>query len=864
MGKKAVRSTTPIETTIAATQSTTPIKTTIAGTQPFTPTKTAVEPQEQEQEDVSVEATVETRGTGSVVSDDRRIQDSLAAMGPPPPPPPVMIRAVSHVTPKTPVETRDEDAVLKAKNNNKTREIVPESKIEERDREAVAEETKQDPQQLVTEEVAKDDLTLEDASDDEVSESPADSEESEAQKVEPQVEALKTEHELQDSTPAVEEEPVVEPTHASVEESPKETLDLELEPAPEAFSPVVNHQSVEAKQGKTPPPQVQQEETNESQSGYFSFEQVAQKKSYEESEVEVAEKSFPENFANTTRSLSIVEETSEESQHSKEEILQIEVDEIKLLLVQKAEPPSSSEQQTKQKKRKKKIEPNAHRTPKPAFLEAETILDVMLVAPTAREQPVGKAMLDMAVSAQPVTHHHHQYAASQTLQPVDELQERVAAIPESKDDVPAPHVHEHYPLSYDGDDVSVLTEFVCPKSLSPRNMYHQSLAWEPIAEESSSLEEARESGSVQKTNFVEAATPRLSNTAASVPRREPVECRDPMERNPVRRERVQMESEQLELGEYDPRQPLQKDPPQFSSHRIHQEAGRGIEPAEVTSQPLVKHLRGSSASSPGQHSRQGRRLRMSVTPADPYGPRQMEAPQAISPLSVSGQNSVHHFPQSRAAPMGYVPSPYGSAGHPPIVSNVPQMQHRYITTRSGAASVASYHQNQYGDAHTVMSQQPMGYYGPPPARFSSGGSVASMPYQRTRYHPSSRSNVGFHEQHFFPNGSASVAPSIGGETIISVRTNARGNKVVKKLVKVEEEEETDAVVACFECLDIDKLCGIEFDEQYKVVEEELPPEPLTAANVARNTAMGKKVFNENNYTDPFAGRNDEASFCGLL
>jgi hypothetical protein len=71
-------------------------------------------------------------------------------------------------------------------------------------------------------------------------------------------------------------------------------------------------------------------------------------------------------------------------------------------------------------------------------------------------------------------------------------------------------------------------------------------------------------------------------------------------------------------------------------------------------------------------------------------------------------------------------------------------------------------------------------------------------------------------------------------------------------------------VKFFDKISIDKLCGIEFDEQYAVVEEELPAEPLAPANVARNSAMGKKVFNENNYADPFAGRHDDMSLCGLL
>jgi hypothetical protein len=139
-----------------------------------------------------------------------------------------------------------------------------------------------------------------------------------------------------------------------------------------------------------------------------------------------------------------------------------------------------------------------------------------------------------------------------------------------------------------------------------------------------------------------------------------------------------------------------------------------------------------------------------------------------------------------------------------------------------------------------------------------------MPYQQTQFFPPGGGHASFHEHHFVPSGAGSLAPSSGGETIISVRTNARGNRVVKKLVMVEEENETDPVVAFCDMMSIDKMCGIEFDEQYKVVEEELPPEPLTAADVGRNAAMGKKVFNENNYTDPFAGRHNETGCCGLL
>jgi len=359
------------------------------------------------------------------------------------------------------------------------------------------------------------------------------------------------------------------------------------------------------------------------------------------------------------------------------------------------------------------------------------------------------------------------------------------------------------------------------------------------------LESHQSHQSQQARNFAQAETPRFRNNSnlPISPRSDPVG--------------------QLEPDQKDPRQPEIQDPPQINSRQFDHEAGRGMEPNEVRMQPLVSHLRArAEPEGKGRNPpRPSRRVQLSI---DPNSPRnQMEDP--ISPLSQS--TARHHHPQYRAAPVGYT-TPYGGyASGAPVVSNTPQqqVQHRYITTRSGAATVASYHRAHYPGDATIMSQplmrQGSPMYNGSPVNFRSSGSVSSMPHQRTEFF----GNNSFQEQrHFVPSGGASVAPSTGGETIISVRTNARGNKVVKKLVKVEEEGETDPVVAFCDFISIDKVCGIEFDEQYKVVEEELPPEPLTAADVGRNTAMGKKVFNENNYTDPFAGRHNEAGLCGLL
>jgi len=719
-----------------------------------------------------------------------------------------------------------------------------------------------------------------------------------------------------------------EETHI-VKEEPKEELPQE-EPTPV----VVEAQKEVEEQVKPvesePTPQPTPEPTPELSAPVVEEQQQVEtatpKEVVQEQKMQEVKREGPKvfSFYEAQAALPVVQEGSEDSGHSREEPVEpVPVMEAKnetQNVVSKMEEPQQGHPLMMKPEPNQQVPEPAHhgreasgtrvetfRLPKPAYMEAEAMMNAMLTdprptspqqRPVMRQQPVGKAMPEMAVSTPPASRY---YAASETLQPVDELQQRVAAIPETKDDVPAPHMHEHhehheqygayphhptpYPYQHYADDVSVLTEMVYPKPLSPRHVNREPIAEDPrdprvyreaemsrrpINEESSlygdaperdARHESRQNYQSQQNyqdhqsqqgnfghqshqrNFVQAETPRFRNTGPSTPRGDPVG--------------------QLEPDQNDPRQPDVQDPPQINTRQFDHEAGRGMEPSEVRVQPLVSHLRNRAEPEARNQRpsvpRPNRRVQLSV---DPYSPRQAEAPEAVSPLSASGQSTAR-YQQNRAAPLGYN-TPYGGyASGNPIVSGMPPMQHRYITTRSGAATVASYHRTQYPGDATVMTHQPMMHHaGSGPMHFSGGGSVASMPYQRTQYyHPAG--NGSFHEQHYV-SGAASVAPSAGGETIISVRTNARGNKVVKKLVKVEEEDETDPVVAFCDLISIDKVCGIEFDEQYKVVEEELPPEPLTAADVGRNAAMGKKVFNENNYTDPFAGRNNDTSLCGLL
>ncbi|KAL3940145.1 MAG: hypothetical protein SGBAC_005262 [Bacillariaceae sp.] len=928
-GSAATRSATPTKR-VVETQVEEPTKTVIAPSVPIKQQLVEVHKENPHEQDSSSmdHTTVETRGTGSVTgsvtTSEKRIEDALASMGPPPPPPPPpkVIRAVSPRPAEE--ETRDEDVKTPEVKTASVTDLQIETEV--RDQGAVnqkAEEEVVRQKQLVNEEKTLADVDQETTTSKsapsieiDVDQEPADAPEDEADD-KGSAEAVASEW----SEPQNEKTEIAEEA-LSAAEAPKEVKEdkpVESKPPFESSAPAVVTKPVEEAK-----PQV-----------------VVQAEERKEIKQEGRSKVF--SFYEAQAALPVVQEGSEDSDHSREEA---EVQSVDAALVQPASvEPIATQEPTKEVPQEghplMKVQPNqqvpqpAHhrreasevstesfRPQQPANMEAEA-MDSMLPdpqptapnqQPVMRQQPVGKAMPVMAVSPPPAGRY---YAAPETLHPVDELQQRVAAIPETKDDVPAPHVHENYgsgsfhqPYHY-GDDVSVLTEmqYAKPGALSPRHINREPISEQPldfqesplsrrpinaISEETSSLygdaperdmrHQSRERNfraeppqfqshernfqtepvpprfqsqernfqaepsrfQSHERNFVEAETPRFRNTGISSPRGDP--------------------AGQLEPDQKDPRQPDLQDPPQINTRQVDREGGRGLEPNEIRMQPLVSHLRSRAepdarGQRPNGVPRPNRRVQLSV---DPHSPRQTEGAETVSPLSASGQ-STSRFHQNRAAPLGYNTPFGGYSSGDPIVSNMPQMQHRYITTRSGAASVANYHRTNFRGDATVMSHQPMMHHGSgSPMHYNSGGSVASMPYQRTQFfHPSS-GNASFHEQHYVPSGAASVAPSTGGETIISVRTNARGNKVVKKLVVVEEEDETDPVVAFCDMISIDKMCGIEFDEQYKVVEEELPPEPLTAADVGRNTAMGKKVFNENNYTDPFAGRNNETGLCGLL
>ncbi|CAJ1962364.1 unnamed protein product [Cylindrotheca closterium] len=951
----ATRSTTP---TKQVEEAPVPIKNVIAPPSPIKPTVVDVHKQHHDHnhhEESSTDYTVETRGTGSVVGsvathennhesnyennhESNRIEDALASLGPPPPPPPPpkVIRAVSprnssEETSGPADETRCDEQEVHHKTSmmtsqTKEAEIVAASRsmeTEEREEHAVTEkdETKvvvEQKQQLASKEPAAAPIESATGQEIDVDESSTDDDDSHGAAVsewtEPQPQDEKqTDTLLEEArneelpTPRLpQEQPTPVTTQAPrevPEEKPVESQPIP-EPTPQPSATVVEEQLVVEASPK---------------------QEVTQK------EVRQQERTRPKvfSFYEAQTALPVVQEGSEDSGHSREEAELVQpvemapaVEPVITMQEPKKEIPSSNP--TAQIAKKKEdpqeahplvttVQPNQqealpahHRreasgVTRPAYLEASAIIDGVETGPkptspqqqpVVRQQPVGKAMPAMAVSTPPASRY---YVASETLQPVDELQQRVAAIPETKDDVPAPHVHEnygayHHPYQF-GDDVSVLTEHMgYPKQISPRHVNREPIAeeplmyQEPIAEEQLAYREApmpmqmprrpvNEESSLygdapemdmrhqghqghqghnqgHQGNFGEAETPRFRNSGPLSPRSDPVG--------------------QLEPDQNDPRQPDLQDPPQINTRQFDHEAGRGIEPSEIKMQPLVSHLRGR-AEPEARNQRQrnnvprpNRRVQLSV---DPYSPRQVEAPETVSPLSASGQSTAGRYPQSRAAPLGYN-TPYGGyASGSPIVSNMPQVQHRYITTRSGAASVASYHRNYYPGDATVMSHQPMmhSHGSGSPMHYGGGRSVSSMPHQHPQFFPpGGGGHASFHEHHYVPSGAGSVAPSTGGETIISVRTNARGNRVVKKLVMVEEENETDPVVAFCDMMSIDKMCGIEFDEQYKVVEEELPPEPLTAADVGRNAAMGKKVFNENNYTDPFAGRHNDSSLCGLL
>jgi hypothetical protein len=406
------------------------------------------------------------------------------------------------------------------------------------------------------------------------------------------------------------------------------------------------------------------------------------------------------------------------------------------------------------------------------------------------------------------------------------LEQRVAAIPETKDDLPVPLAMENNNFaSYDGDDVSVLTEFnyAINYAKMPTSPLHFQ---ETIAEEESMADDEPAGSVLQKTISVEAAEPRAASAPAPTPLYQLVDRPGPNAPAPA------------SISE-----------PATAHHPVVEmpRTRRPLDAPEVQTRPVAQQLHKVTAPAPAarpvaltrqQTATKSSRIVMTNMPPE-------RQPKRDAPGSVNGDAQTRH--QDRAAPIGYrAPFAY-SPIHEGIVHTgpyVPQQQHRYVTTRSGAANAASYHRENFG----------------------SGASVASYHHPaRPRFAPTSGASVVSH-QHYYapPSGAASVAPSIGDNSIISVRTNARGRKVVTKLIKVDEENETDPIVKFFDRLSIDKLCGIEFDEQYAVVEEELPAEPLAPANVARNSAMGKKVFNENNYADPFAGRHDDMSLCGLL
>lgn len=458
-----------------------------------------------------------------------------------------------------------------------------------------------------------------------------------------------------------------------------------------------------------------------------------------------------------------------------------------------------------------------------------------MYAPMHSPAPVGMAMPTMADayghhSPPSGAYYHHtgpmmrpaeHFAAPAPLHPIGELEQRVAAIPETRDDFPAAHPMESNNFgSYYADDVSVLTEFhyAKPAVVSSPRQFQQT-----ILEEGSVTDDAPAALILQKTNSVEAAQPRASFAPAPTPLYQLVDR--PGHRAPS---------------------PAQVPQPMSTPRRP-------LDAPEVQTLPRVEALRKVTAQPPAplpmappkqQADRNPNRVLMTNMP--PEHQRKQDAPEVISVAgSVNGDASIRNH-KSRAAPLGYR-APYAySPIHEGVVHTGPyiQQQHRYVTTRSGAASAASYHRENFGSGASVAS-----YHHPPRTRFappSSGASVVS-------------------QQHYYgPSGAASVAPSMGDNSIISVRTNARGRKVVTKLVKVDEENETNPVVKFFDKIRIDKLCGIEFDEQYAVVEEELPAEPLAPTSVARSTATGKKVFNENNYADPFAGKHDDMSLCGLL
>eukprot|EP00980_Cylindrotheca_fusiformis_P004649 scaffold991_cov128-Cylindrotheca_fusiformis.AAC.21 len=465
--------------------------------------------------------------------------------------------------------------------------------------------------------------------------------------------------------------------------------------------------------------------------------------------------------------------------------------------------------------------------------------------PIQTQDPSTMAMPAMAHDGH---HHHHQqqhrhhdeyypmmmrpaeqFLSPRSLQPIDELEKRIAAIPETRDDFPtSPTSMEgsHFG-SYYGDDVSVLTEFNYPKMSTTTSPRQQQQFQQTIAEEEEPLDDAPAARNLVKANSVEAAKPRDASSPPATPLYQLVERPGPRAPSPAHGSRSM--SDQNSTGDV----PRRRQP---------------LDAPEIQIRPSGQQVRNVAAAPTRQHAGpQSDRVFLSNMPPEPQ--RKMDAPEVISlsgrSSSVNG-DAASIRQKSRAAPVGYR-APYAfSPTQERIVHTEPyfHQQHRYTTTRSGAANVVSYHRENFGSDQSAAS-----YHHPTRPRFSptsSGVSVASQPQQ------------------YSPSGGASVSPSIGDNSIISVRTNTRGRKVVTKLVKVDEENETDPVVMFFDKINIDKCCGVEFDEQYAVVEEELPPEPLAPASVSRNAAIGKKVFNENNYADPFAGRHDDVSLCGGL